>query len=285
MQKTLRFTKMHGIGNDYVCLDLLRETIEEDFSRIAKKTSRRRFGIGGDGLIVIQPWTDGDAEMVMYNPDGSIAEMCGNGLRCTAKYVHDHCQKGKKVLKILTGAGAKIVKIQTGKDGNAEKITADLGEPIFEGRSIPITFDKAKILNEKIKIGEREFSFSAVSMGNPHCVIFVDDVNDFPVKEVGSQIEIHNFFPKRVNVEFVQILNRQELIQRTWERGAGETLACGTGGAAVAVLSHLLGYTDAQVTIHFKGGDLQYEYREGGSVQMTGEAVEVFQGEFPVNLN
>ncbi len=283
MQKTLHFTKMHGAGNDYVCLDLFQETIEGDFSTIAKNISQRRLSVGSDGLILIKPWADGDAEMLMYNPDGSIAEMCGNGLCCASKYVHDYYQKGKKQLKILTGAGVKIVEIQTEKTGKAEKIIINLGKPIFEGLKIPTIFDKAKVLDEKIKIDEQELSFSAVSIGNPHCVVFVDNVKDFPIAKLGSQIEVHKFFPQRINVEFVQVLNRQELIQKTWERGAGETLACGTGGAAVAVLSHLLGYTETRITIHFRGGDIQYKYHKDGSVKMTGEAVEVFKGE--INLS
>jgi diaminopimelate epimerase len=205
--------------------------------------------------------------------------MCGNGLCCASKYVHDHYHKGKKQLKILTGAGIKVTKIQTGRSGEANKIVIDLGNPIFEGLKIPTTFNKAKVLNKKIKIGKQELTFSVISIGNPHCVVFVDDIKNFAVAELGSQIEVHKFFPQRVNVEFVQILNRRELIQRTWERGAGETLACGTGGAAVTVLSHLLGHTDAKIKIHFQGGDLQYEYHKDESVVMIGEAVEVFRGE------
>jgi len=270
---------MHGAGNDYVCLDLFQETVRRSFSVIAKNISQRRLNVGSDGLLLIKPWVNGDAEMLMYNPDGSIAEMCGNGLCCASKYVHDHYQKGKKQLKILTGAGVKVAEIQTGRTGEAKKIVVNLGKPIFKGLKIPTTFNKAKVLNEKIKIGKQELSFSAVSMGNPHCVIFVDDIKNFPVAELGSKIEVHKFFPQRVNVEFVQIVNRRELIQRTWERGAGETLACGTGGAAVAVLSHLLGHTNNKVTTHFQGGDLAFRYNGAGTVKMTGEAVEVFKGE------
>ncbi|MCK5283822.1 MAG: diaminopimelate epimerase [Nanoarchaeota archaeon] len=278
IQKILSFTKMHGTGNDYVIIDLFHETIKSDVSQIARNISKRRFSIGSDGIIMIKPWEEGDAEMIMYNPDGSIAEMCGNGLRCAAKYVHDYYQKSKKSLKILTGAGVKVVEIQKGKDSKAENITADLGKPIFEGPKIPTTFSKLRIINEKIKIDKQELIFSAVSMGNPHCIIFVNDVEHFPVAELGPQIETHKFFPKRINVEFVQILNRHHLIQRTWERGAGETLACGTGGGAVAVLSHILNHTNSQITIHFRGGNLQYQYQKGKSVKMTGPAVEVFKG-------
>jgi len=282
MENILPFIKMHGTGNDYICIDLFQKIIEKDFSKIAQKISQRKFSIGSDGLILIKPWVDGDGEMVMYNPDGSIAEMCGNGLCCVAKHIYDHYQKGRKSLKILTGAGVKIVSIKEGENGKAEKITVDLGKPIFEGHKIPTVFDKLKILNEKITINKQELNFSAVSMGNPHCVIFVNDLKNFPVEKLGSQIEVHKNFPQRVNIEFVQILNRQELIQRTWERGVGETLACGTGGAAVAVMSHLLDHTGTKITIHFQGGDIEYEYNKNKSVKMTGPAIEVFRGKIKI---
>ncbi len=279
MKTVLPFIKMHGSGNDYICIDLFKEKIEKDFSKIVQNISQRKFSIGSDGLILIKPWADGDGEMVMYNPDGTIAEMCGNGLCCTAKYIHDYYKKAKKSLKILTGSGVKIVNIQEVTNGKANKITIDLGKPILEGCKIPTTCNKRKVFNEKITIGKDELIFSSISMGNPHCVIFVDDINNFPVKEIGAKIETHKFFPEWINVEFVQIINKQELIQRTWERGAGETLACGTWGAAVTTVSHLLNHIGPKVTIHFRGGDINYKYAENWSIKMTGTAIEVFRGE------
>jgi diaminopimelate epimerase len=206
--------------------------------------------------------------------------MCGNGLRCVAKYVHDRYVPGKKELKILTGRGPLTAEIHAGDDGMAESVSLDMGEPILEGAQIPVNIDKPRILKEKIEVKGKEMVFSSVSMGNPHCVIFVDDVAGFPVEEIGKAIEKHALFPSRVNVEFVQYVSQKELIQRTWERGSGETWACGTGAAAVAVVSVLTGRTGNSMTIHLLGGDLELEYTEGSTVNLKGPAVEVFQGEW-----
>jgi diaminopimelate epimerase len=246
----MKFTKMHGAGNDYVYIDCFREKVSNP-AELAKRMSHRRYGVGSDGLILIRPFKDGDAEMVMYNADGSQAEMCGNGLRCVAKYVHDRYVPGKKELKILTGRGPLTAEIHAGDDGMAESVSLDMGEPILEGAQIPVNIDKPRIL----KAG-------------------------FPVEEIGKAIEKHALFPSRVNVEFVQYVSQKELIQRTWERGSGETWACGTGAAAVAVVSVLTGRTGNSMTIHLLGGDLELEYTEGSTVNLKGPAVEVFQGEW-----
>jgi diaminopimelate epimerase len=207
--------------------------------------------------------------------------MCGNGIRCVAKYVHDTYVRGKDELRLMTGAGPRVAHIiSRDADGNATSVRIDMGAPIFEGSRIPTTFDEPEVFRKRIEVAGRSLEFSSVSMGNPHCVIYVDDVAGLPVTEIGPLIENHPWFPRRVNVEFVQVLSRDEVIQRTWERGSGETWACGTGAAAVAVVGHRLGLTGDRLTIHLTGGDLLLEYDGTGSVLMTGNAVEVFRGEF-----
>jgi diaminopimelate epimerase len=277
----MKFVKMHGTGNDYVYVDLFKEKVA-DPAKAAVALSHRRFGIGGDGLILIKPRSDADAEMEMYNADGSMSEMCGNGLRCVAKFVHDHYARGKDELKLMTGAGwryARIVKRDA--SGAAEQVRLDMGGPIWAGPGIPTTFDAPEVLERKIEAAGKTFTFSSVSMGNPHCVIYVDDVVKFPVEQIGPLIETHAYFPRKVNVEFVQIISKEEAIQRTWERGSGETWACGTGASAVAAVGYKLGKTGPRLRIHLTGGELLLEYDGTGSVFMTGNAVEVFQGEIP----
>lgn len=276
----MKFVKMHGTGNDYVYVDLFAGKLA-DPAKAAVAVSHRRFGIGGDGLILIKPRPDADGEMEMYNADGSMSEMCGNGLRCVAKYVHDHYARGKDELKLMTGAGwrtARIVKRDA--SGAAEEVRLDMGAPIWDGPKIPTTFS-GEVLEKKLEVAGKTFAFSSVSMGNPHCVIFVDDVARFPVEQIGPLIETHPFFPRKVNVEFVQVLSKEEAIQRTWERGSGETWACGTGASAVAAVGYRLGKTGPRLTLRLTGGNLLLEYDGKGSVFMTGNAVEVFQGEFP----
>ncbi len=275
----MKFVKMHGTGNDYVYVDMFKEKVADPV-KAAVALSHRRFGIGGDGLILIKPRPDADAEMEMYNADGSISEMCGNGLRCVAKFVHDHYTRGKDDLKLMTGAGWRYARIvKRSADGSAEQVRLDMGPPIWEGAKIPTTFDGAEVLEKKIEVAGRTLTFSSVSMGNPHCVIYVDDVVRFPVEQIGPLIETHAYFPRKVNVEFVQILNKGEAVQRTWERGSGETWACGTGASAVAAVGFRLGKTASRLNLHLTGGDLLLEYEGQGSVFMTGNAVEVFQGE------
>jgi len=276
----MKFVKMHGTGNDYVYVDLFAGKLA-DPAKAAIAVSHRRFGIGGDGLILIKPRPDADGEMEMYNADGSMSEMCGNGLRCVAKYVHDHYARGKDELKLMTGAGwrsARIVKRDAA--GAAEQVRLDMGAPIWDGPKIPTTLT-GEVLEKQLEVAGKTYTFSSVSMGNHHCVIYVDDVAGFPVQQIGPLIETHPLFPRKVNVEFVQVLSKHEAIQRTWERGSGETWACGTGASAVAAVGYRLGKTGARLTLHLTGGDLSLEYDGKGSVFMTGNAVEVFQGEFP----
>lgn len=275
----MKFVKMHGAGNDYIYVDAFKEKIENPVE-LAKKISHRHFGVGGDGLILIKPFSEGHGEMEMYNADGSMSEMCGNGIRCVAKYLHDYYYPGQKSLKILTGAGVLSTDIANVYEGKATRITVDMGEPIFNGLKIPTTLDKEKIINESLHVNGEVYTFSSVSMGNPHCVIFVDDVAHFPVQTVGPLIENHSIFPKRVNVEFVQVVSSTQLIQRTWERGSGETWACGTGASAVAVVANSLGICGDRVEIQLLGGTLILEYSGKGSVKMTGPAEEVFWGEW-----
>ena len=278
----MRFIKMQGTGNDYVYVDAFREKVEEP-AALARRISHRRFGVGAAGLILIKPCPGMDAEMEMYNADGSRSEMCGNGLRCTAKYVHDTYARGRDSFRFLTGAGPREAVItERDSEGRAVKIQLDMGLPVFRGLDIPTIFDAPEVFRQTIEAYGRQLEFSSVSMGNPHCVIFTDDVNGFPVAEIGPRIENHPWFPNRVNVEFVQILSPSEAVQRTWERGAGETWACGTGAAAVAVVGRKLGLTGERLTLHLTGGDLLLEYSGEGSVKLTGDAVEVFRGEFPV---
>jgi diaminopimelate epimerase len=275
----MRFIKMHGTGNDYVYVDAFHENVQNP-PELARKVSHRHFGVGGDGLILIKPREGYDGEMDMYNADGSGSEMCGNGIRCVAKYLHDTYARGKDELRLMTGAGERIARIcSRDAAGNATSVRIDMGAPVFEGLRIPTTFDESEVFRKMIEVAGRKLEFSSVSMGNPHCVIYVDDVANFPVTEIGPLIENHPWFPRRVNVEFVQIMSKDEVIQRTWERGSGETWACGTGACAVAVVGFKLGLTGSRLTSHLTGGDLLLEYDGTGSVMMTGNAIEVFRGE------
>ncbi len=275
----MRFIKMHGTGNDYVYVDTRLEKVDDPVA-LAQKVAHRHFGVGGDGLILIKPRDDADGEMDMYNADGSRSEMCGNGIRCVAKYVHDTYARGQDELKLMTGAGWRTARIRD-RDaaGNATSVRIDMGAPVFEGLKIPTTIDAPTVLRRTLQAGDRTFEFSSVSMGNPHCVIYVDDVRNFPVHVYGPLIENHELFPRRVNVEFVQIVSPGEVIQRTWERGSGETWACGTGASAVAAVGRTLRMTGECLTIHLTGGDLLLEYDGSGAVLMTGNAVETFRGE------
>lgn len=276
----MRFIKMHGTGNDYVYVDAFQEKVGNPVE-LAQKVSHRHFGVGGDGLILIKPREGYDGEMDMYNADGSSSEMCGNGIRCVAKYVHDTYARGRDELKLMTGAGERVARIRSRDEaGNATSVQIDMGAPIFEGLKIPTTLDMPTVLRQILQAGDRTFEFSSVSMGNPHCVIYVDDVANFPVHTYGPLIENHALFPRRVNVEFVQIVSKDEVIQRTWERGSGETWACGTGASAVAAVGRTLGLTGDRLTIHLTGGDLLLEYDGTGPVKMTGNAVEVFRGDY-----
>jgi diaminopimelate epimerase len=266
----LHFTKMHGAGNDFVFLDCLKDNID-DLASIAKKLCDRRFGIGADQLLTVHPSQVADFKMEIYNADGSQVEMCGNGIRCFAKYVYDHGITQKKELEVETLAGIIRPKIV------GDLVEVDMGEPILDGRKIPVDAD-GEIRNRSLTVNGKTYEVTCVSMGNPHCVIYLDDIDSLDLEKLGPHFEHHKFFPKRVNTEFVEIISSSEVRQRTWERGAGETWACGTGASAVGVAGALTGRTARKVTIHLKGGDLVIEWRDNNRVYMTGGAVEVFHG-------
>ncbi|WDI42694.1 diaminopimelate epimerase [Bremerella sp. P1] len=278
----LRFTKMHGAGNDYVYVNLFEEQLPAPPEKLAPLVSDRHFGIGGDGLILITPSEVADARMRMFNADGSEAEMCGNGLRCVAKYVYDHGIAKKDQLSLETGAGVLSVQLET--DGDlAKRVTVNMGEPILDASKIPTTFGESPVVNQRLEAGGREFEVTCVSMGNPHCVIFVDKADDDLVLKIGPQIEKAAQFPARVNVEFIEIISPTEVRQRTWERGSGETLACGTGASAVCVAGVLTGKLERRILNHLLGGDLELHWNESDNhVYMTGPAEEVFSGIWPI---
>jgi diaminopimelate epimerase len=276
----MKFTKMHGAGNDYVYVDCFAQPIPADPAALARAMADRHFGVGGDGLILICPAEGADAEMRMYNADGSYSEMCGNGIRCVAKYVYDHGIARRETLAIMT-AGRKFELDLTLKGGKVDRVRVDMGEPILTSREIPTTLPGDPPKDAALEIAGRTLAVTCVSMGNPHCVVFVDEPTDELVLGVGPKIETDARFPKRTNVEFVQVLNRETVRQRTWERGSGETLACGSGACAVCVAGVLIGRTERRITSKLLGGDLQLEWDEATNhVFMTGPAAEVFSGEW-----
>ncbi len=273
----LPFTKMHGAGNDYIYIDCFANTVSDPAS-LAVRVSDRHFGIGGDGIILIEPADKADARMRMFNADGSESEMCGNGVRCVAKYVHDHGIAKKDTLRIETGRGVLTLQL-TVDNGKVSQVTVDMGTPCLNGLAVPTTIDAPRVIDRPLTVNGKDYRFTAVSMGNPHAVIYVENVAAFPVTTIGPLIENHPTFPKRVNVEFVEILSRKEVRQRTWERGSGETLACGTGASAVCVAGVLTGKTDRTLVVHLTGGDLSITWpSDDAGVRMTGNAVEVFSG-------
>lgn len=279
----MRFTKLQGCGNDYVYVDLFRDRLPGDPAKLARAISDRHFGVGGDGLILIGPSERADARMRMFNADGSEAEMCGNGLRCVAKYVYDHGIAQKDRLTLETGRGILTVDLEV-KGGKAQRVRVDMGEPILEAAKIPTTLPGNPPLDQPVRYGPEPagtLNVTCVSMGNPHAVAFVDELTDKLVHGVGPLVERHEAFPRRVNVEFIKVNSRTDVTMRVWERGSGETLACGTGACAVAVAGVLTGRTDRQVTIHLLGGDLEIEWGADNHVYKTGPAVEVFSGDWP----
>ncbi len=274
----MKFTKMHGCGNDYVYVNLFEEKLDNP-SEVSIKVSDRHFGIGSDGLITIGPSDKADFRMRMYNADGSEGEMCGNGIRCVAKYVYDHKLTDKTEVEIETGAGV-LTLILYPENGKVKQVRVDMGEPILEASMIPVVSEKDRVIDEPIEVGDRTWNMTCVSMGNPHAVVFVDDTANFPLEKYGPLFENHERFPKRVNTEFMQIISRTEANMRVWERGSAETWACGTGTCACVVAAILNGKTDNKVLVHLRGGDLTIEYdRESNHVFMTGPATEVFTGE------
>lgn len=277
----MKFTKLHGLGNDYVYVNCFEEELTGvDLPELARRVSDRHFGIGGDGLILILPSERADFRMRVFNNDGSEAKNCGNGLRCVSKYVYDRGLTNQITFTVETLGGIVTPVVSLGEDGKVEQVTIDMGEPGFERASIPMTgIPEEQAREEIIEVNGKAFTMTAVSMGNPHAILFMDEVRDEDVNTYGPQIEFHEWFPERTNVEFIQVLGRQEILFRVWERGSGVTLACGTGACAAVVAAVLSGKTDREVTVHLAGGDLFIEWRESDNrVYMTGPATEVFSG-------
>ncbi len=276
----MQFTKMHGAGNDYVYVDCFAQPSPANPQQLAIDISHRRFGVGADGLILIEPSKVADARMRMFNADGSESEMCGNGVRCVAKFVYDHGICKREQLSIETGGGLRSLQLQI-VDGKASLITVDMGQPQTEPFKIPTTLSTTPVIDLPVEFGGRKFQVTCVSMGNPHCVIFVPEATDELVLGFGPKIENDPRFPRRTNVEFVEVVSRTEVKQRTWERGSGETWACGTGASAVCVAGVLTGRTERSILNHLLGGDLRLQWNaESDHVMMTGGAVEVFTGQW-----
>ena len=276
----MKFTKMHGAGNDYVYVNCFEESVPNP-EQVAIRVANRNFGIGSDGLILIMPSATADLRMRMFNSDGSESEMCGNGIRCVAKYAYDHGIVTKQEIVAETGAGVLTLQLFTGADRKVNKVRVNMGAPRLSRAEIPMTGEPAggRVIAQPMEILDTTLGVTCVSMGNPHCVIFVDDVASFQVEKYGPLIENHEIFPRRTNVEFVQVISRTEVRQRTWERGAGETLACGTGASAVCAAAHLNGLTERKILNHLSGGELELEWADDGAIYMTGPAVEVFSGD------
>ena len=277
----MKFTKMHGCGNDYVYVNLFEEKLDNP-AEVSIKVSDRHFGIGSDGLITIGPSDKADFRMRIYNADGSEAEMCGNGIRCIAKYVYDHHLTDKTEITVETGAGVLTLQLFT-ENGKVQQVRVDMGEPILIPADIPVVADGDKVIDEPIEVGGKTWNMTCVSMGNPHAVVFVDDTANFPLETYGPLFENHERFPKRTNTEFVQVISPTEANMRVWERGSAETWACGTGTCASVMACILNGKTEDKVLVHLRGGDLTIEYdRDSNHVFMTGPATEVFSGEIEI---
>lgn len=277
----LKFTKMHGLGNDYIYINGFEEQIENP-GELSKKISDRHFGIGSDGLVLILPSDTCDFRMRMFNNDGSEAEMCGNASRCIAKYVYDFGLTTKKEITLETLAGVKTLKMEVVK-GKVERVTVNMGQPILNAKEIPAISDKEIVIDEPIEVDGQEYRVTCVSMGNPHAITFVKDVENFDVHGVGIKIENHEMFPKRINTEFAEIIDRNTIKMRVWERGSGETLACGTGASATLVAAVLNDLSQRKAKLILLGGDLEIEWNEkDNNVYMTGPATTVFQGEIEI---
>ena len=274
----MKFTKMHGIGNDYVYVNCLKENVENP-SEVAIKISDRHFGIGSDGLILIKPSDVADGKMEMYNADGSQGAMCGNGIRCVAKYMYDYGITDKTSISVETKSGIKYLDL-TLKNGKVDTVKVNMGAPILKAAEIPVISEKEQVISEPVTIDGKEWKITCVSMGNPHAITSIDDVKHLEIEKIGPKFENHEIFPDRVNTEFVHVIDRNTVEMRVWERGSGETYACGTGACAVAVSSILNGLTEEEVTVKLLGGDLKIFWnREENRVYMTGSATKVFDGE------
>ena len=274
----MKFTKMQGLGNDYVYVNCMEKEIE-DPSGLAKQVSNRHYGVGSDGLILICPSEHADFEMKMYNADGSRGEMCGNGIRCVGKYVYDYGLTDQTEISVETLGGIKYLSLMV-ENGKVSQVKVDMGSPIFVPEQIPVKAGKLDAVDVPIDVDGKEYRMTCISMGNPHAVVYMDEIKELEIEKIGPKFEHHPCFPNRVNTEFAHVLNRQTVEMRVWERGSGETLACGTGACAVAVASMVNGLTDDSVTVRLLGGDLKIEWdREKNVVYMTGPASVVFDGE------
>lgn len=284
-RQVIRFTKMHGLGNDYIYIDC-REWLPDGIPSLAREMSDRHFGVGGDGIVLICPPTPGTSahfRMRMFNADGSEARMCGNASRCIAKYVHDNIDPSLNPIYLETLSGIKVLSLNMGESGasEVESVTVDMGEPVLDPALIPVKADMDIVKDVRVSAMSGPMSVTAVSMGNPHGVIFIDSFSDIDFEADGPYLESHPMWPDRANIEFAQVLSPSEIKMRVWERGTGETLACGTGACATAVAGVLTGRTGRRVTLHLRGGDLQIEWRESDNhVYMTGPATKVFDGEY-----
>jgi diaminopimelate epimerase len=274
----MKFTKMHGCGNDYVYVNCLEEKVDNPV-QVAKIVSDRHFGIGSDGLILIKPSDKADFRMEMYNADGSEGKMCGNGVRCIAKYVYDFGLTNKTTISLETKGGMKFLNLEV-EQGKVKMVTVDMGEPITKPALIPVALDQDMIVSTPIEVDGEEYKITCVSMGNPHAVVFVPETKTIEIEKIGPKFEHHSLFPERINTEFVQVIDRRTINMRVWERGSGETLACGTGATASVYACILNGLTDDEVVVHLLGGDLKIKYdRELNTLFMTGPATRVFDGE------
>lgn len=276
----MRFTKMHGIGNDYVYINCFEQTVAHP-EKLAPVISDRHFGVGSDGLVLICPSDRGDVRMRMFNPDGSEAQMCGNAVRCVAKYAYERGLSTNNPMQVETGNGTLTIELAIENDKVASA-RVNMGHPILEADEIPVAIDNIQAINYQIEVAGLPMVMTCVSMGNPHAVFFVDDVAQVAIEQLGPEIENHPLFPQRINVHWAQILGRNEVTMRTWERGAGVTLACGTGASAVCVAGVLTERAGREITAHLPGGDLQLEWSaQDNCVYMTGPATEVFSGNWP----
>lgn len=283
----MKFTKMHGCGNDYVYVNGFEEHIDaEQKPELVRKLSDRHFGIGGDGVIFINPGKTAEFEMEMYNADGTRAQMCGNGIRCVAKYVYDYHLTDKTNITIESFGKVKYLELTLGEDGKVSTVRVNMGAPILKASEVPVISDNEQVIDEEITVNGDNYKMTCVSMGNPHAVVFVDDVadlKDFAIEQIGPYFENHERFPERTNTEFVRIIDRNNVQMRVWERGTGETLACGTGCCATTVACVLNGLTDTKVNVHVLGGVILCEWdREENLVYMTGPATTVYEGDIKV---
>ena len=275
----MKFTKMHGIGNDYIYINCFNENVENP-NELSVEMSDRHFGVGSDGIVLIMKSDCADFRMRMFNSDGSEAEMCGNATRCIGKYVYDKGLTDKDEITLETLAGIKKLKLFI-KDGKVEKVTVNMGEPILTPQCIPVDYMGEEFINKCISVNGDEYAITCVSMGNPHAVTYVDSVENIDIEKIGPLFETHQIFPSHTNTEFVKVIDKNTLQMRVWERGAGETLACGTGACAVLVSSFLNGLSDRKATVKLIGGDLEIEWNEDDNcVYMTGPATTVFEGEW-----